>query len=194
MKEIYSVLSTSEDAEEEMEAMGISPWGHTPLGKLVSVSRNGETNVFDSSYCREWVNKGLFESCPGKSWEKALEIAENLAKTSVIQMISQLEEILTDPDALESLSKAPQANIVLSDASLNDLYGLLGVLVKKRITEKGAEFASLIRPVQMLAQLQHLDGPFSYENVDFPPYPCFALPEASIASQNATITFYFLYQ
>jgi hypothetical protein len=194
MKEIYSILSNSEDAEEEMEAMGISPWGHTPLGKLVSVSRNGDTYVFESSYHREWVAEGFFKASPGKSWEKALEIANKLATTSVIQMISQIEGLLTDPDALESLSMAPEANIVLSDATLADLSGLLGVLVKKRITEKGVEFASLIRPVQMLAQLQRLDGPFSYENVDFPPYPCFALPEASIASQNATITFYFLYQ
>ena len=119
-KNIVCILSSTEAIEDEMEEKGIvPPWGSTAVGKILTVSCNGDVHNFSNYSTSRWEERAILSASQDKAYGKAVEIAEKLATKSILQTLDCLEDKgITDPEIREALNKAPKADTLPSCADL----------------------------------------------------------------------------
>jgi hypothetical protein len=84
-------------------------------------------------------------------------------------------------------------SLIRKDVTIRSLSEYLLQLLEQVLLKGNTALRELVWPIQTLAQLQDMTGPFTTDVVDTAALPCFAIEGAGIENKEATIHFVLTY-
>jgi hypothetical protein len=195
----YCVLTTGSDLLDEIEETGIlPPWGDKPVIQYACVNNTGEWTTFNPNL--RWDLSELEKVSKDERWQLAVVLAENLDKIHIsnvaMELIAKTYYLdLTEEDEQFDKEGIYDANdsLIRKDVTIQSLSKYLLKLLKQVLLKGNTAFRELVWPIQTLAQLQDMTGPFTTEVNDSAPLPCFAIEGAAIENKEVTIHFVLTY-
>lgn len=195
----YCVLTTSSYLLDEIEESGIlPPWGDKPIIQFACVNNKGEWTTFNPNL--RWNLSDLEKAPKEERWQSAIVLVENLDKKYISNVAKELiagtyyldlteEDEQFDKDGIYNADDS----LIRKDVTIQSLSEYLLKLLKQVLLKGNTALRELVWPIQTLAQLQDMTGPFTTEVVDSSPLPCFAIEGAAIENKEATIHFVLTY-